>query len=129
MVSPLLAANVDDARHHLRRLVRRRFVATAGIRRLADVLRYVRGIERRLDKVADGPMRDAQRLRTVATLEGRYEALLDAFERSQRPVPAEVVEVGWLLEELRVSEFAQSLGTAVSVSPQRISRDLARLGG
>ena len=103
-------------------------MATAGVRRLPDVLRYVRGIERRLDKVNDGPMRDAQRLRTVATLEARYEALLDAYERSKRPLPTEAVELGWLLEELRVSEFAQTLGTAVSVSPQRISRDLARLG-
>ena len=128
MVSPLVATTVDDARRHLRRLVRRRFVATAGVRRLPDVLRYVRGIERRLDKVTDGPMRDAQRLRTVATLEARYEALLDAYERSKRPLPTEAVELGWLLEELRVSEFAQTLGTAVSVSPQRISRDLARLG-
>jgi ATP-dependent helicase HrpA len=128
MVSALVATTVDDARRHLRRLVRRRFVATAGVRRLPDVLRYVRGIERRLDKVNDGPMRDAQRLRTVATLEARYEALLDAHERSKRPLPTEAVELGWLLEELRVSEFAQTLGTAVSVSPQRISRDLARLG-
>ncbi len=128
MSSASLATSVDDARRHLRRLVRRRFVATAGIRRLPDVLRYVRGIERRLDKVVDGPQRDVQRLRTVAALETRYETLLDAYERSKQPLPPDAVELGWLLEELRVSEFAQTLGTAVSVSPQRINRDLARFG-
>ena len=128
MSSASLATSVDDARRHLRRLVRRRFVVTAGIRRLPDVLRYVRGIERRLDKVVDGPQRDVQRLRMVAALEARYETLLDAFERSKRPLPSDAVELGWLLEELRVSEFAQTLGTAVSVSPQRVARDLARLG-
>ena len=64
------------------------------------------------------------------------EAVLMVVEEPAEPgllaqlleLPTEAVELGWLLEELRVSEFAQTLGTAVSVSPQRISRDLARLG-
>jgi ATP-dependent helicase HrpA len=123
--APALVASVDDARHHLQRLVQRRLVVTAGVRRLPDVVRYVRGIERRLDKLADAPQKDLQRMRTVGTLEAQYRELLGRYRTG--PVPAEVVELGWQLEELRVAEFAQTLGVKGSVSVQRIARQLAVL--
>jgi ATP-dependent helicase HrpA len=126
LVTPALRASVDDARAQLGRLVRRRFVASAGVRRLPDVVRYVRGIERRLDKLITEPMRDQQRLRPLVALEQRYGRLLDHLGRAG--VTAEVIEIGWLLEELRVSEFAQVLGVATPVSPQRVAKELARYG-
>jgi ATP-dependent helicase HrpA len=125
LVAPAVAASVDDAREHLHRLVHRRMVVSAGVRRLPDVVRYVRGIERRLDKLADAPQKDLQRMRTVGTLEAQYRDLLGRYGRG--PVPAEVVELGWQLEELRIAEFAQTLGVKGSVSVQRIARQLAVL--
>ena len=125
LVAPALDASVADAREHLHRLVHRRMVVSAGVRRLPDVVRYVRGIERRLDKLADAPHKDLQRLRAVARLEAQYRQLLAAYGRG--PVPPDVVDLGWQLEELRIAEFAQTLGVKGSVSAQRIARQLAGL--
>jgi ATP-dependent helicase HrpA len=63
----------------------------------------------------------------VVALERRYRAVLAGFGR--RPVPAEVVELGWMLEEVRVAVFAQSLGAAKGASAARVARRLTELGG
>ncbi len=124
-VAPALEASVADARAQLRRLVRPGFVTSSGTRRLADLVRYVQGIERRLEKVAADPVRDQQRIRQVRVVEDDYQKLLTALRPSQ--VTPRVVEVGWMLEELRVSTFAQSLGAKGQVSPKRITKELDRL--
>ena len=61
----------------------------------------------------------------VPEKEAQYRELLGRYRTG--PVPAEVVELGWQLEELRVAEFAQTLGVKGSVSVQRIARQLAVL--
>ena len=70
--------------------------------------------------------KDTASLEQVDIVEGRYADLLDGLRPTQR-VAADVVEVGWMIEELRVSLFAQTLGTAYSVSPQRVVKAIARL--
>ncbi|HEX2578575.1 MAG TPA: DUF3418 domain-containing protein, partial [Aquihabitans sp.] len=125
LVAPALQPSVDDARAQLRRLVRPGFVTASGTRRLADVVRYVRGIERRLEKVAEDPVRDQQRLREVRAVELDYQKLLAALRPSQ--VTPRVIEAGWMVEELRMSTFAQALGTKGQVSAKRITRELDRL--
>ena len=127
MIAPVVRPSADDARAHLQRLTRPGFVRSTGTRRLPDVLRYLQGIERRLDKLAGEVPRDQQRMREVHPIEQRYAALLRAF--GDRPVPPEVVNVGWMLEELRISVFAQALGTNGPISLQRLQRELGRLGG
>jgi ATP-dependent helicase HrpA len=127
LIAPSVRATVDDARAQLARLVRPGFVVATGAARLVHVVRYVRGIERRLDKLAGEVPRDLQRMRQVVLLEQRYAALVRSLDRAR--TTAEVVELGWMLEELRISVFAQSLGTNGSVSAQRIERELTRLGG
>jgi ATP-dependent helicase HrpA len=102
-------------------------VTATGIGRLDDVVRYLRGLARRLDKLPDDPARDQQRLRMVTALERRYVALLDRLGRGG--LEPDVIELGWLLEELRISEFAQVVGTKRPVSPQRVLAELERLGG
>ena len=109
---------VDDAEAHLGRLLRPGFVASAGARRLPDVLRYVRGVEHRLERL--DVARDARRRAEVVPLEQRYAAL----SRAGAAASTDLVEVGWLLEELRVSVFAQPLGTNVPVSATRVARAL-----
>jgi ATP-dependent helicase HrpA len=125
LTAPTLAASVADARAHLARLVRPGFVTTAGPARLPDVARYVRGIGARLAKLPEAPGRDGARLVEVAALERSYQQLLGALSATQ--VTARVVAAGWMLEELRVSLFAQALGTRVAVSPRRVASELESL--
>ncbi|MDP2289726.1 MAG: ATP-dependent RNA helicase HrpA, partial [Actinomycetota bacterium] len=110
LTAPAVAASSADARAQLDRLVRPGFVTAAGEARLPDLLRYVKAIDMRLAKLPEDPHRDHARLRDVTALEQRYVAHLRRLDRDD--ITAEVVDLGWLLEELRVSVFAQQLGTA-----------------
>jgi ATP-dependent helicase HrpA len=101
-------ARLDVARQ-LGRLVHPGFVAATGADRLPDVERYLRAAARRLERLPDNLAVDRDRMNAIHELEGEY-------ERSGRRLP----EVRWLLEELRVSHFAQALGTRGQVSSKRI---------
>ena len=127
LVAPAVIAGADDARQQLSRLVRPGFVTAASVGRLNDLLRYVKGIDVRLKKLPENPTRDATTLRAIVALEKRYVALLRRLDHDE--VTPDVIDLGWLLEELRVSLFAQQLGTARSVSTQRIAKELTARGG
>lgn len=127
LVAPAVAAGAADARAQLDRLVRPGFVAAAGLVRLRDLLRYLKALDHRLSKLPEDPARDASRLRDVAALESRYSRFLRRLHRDE--ITPEIVDFGWQLEELRVATFAQQLGTAKSVSVQRLAKELAALGG
>ena len=127
LVAPPVATSAADAREQLERLVRSGFVAATGVSRLADVVRYVRAIDHRLSKLPEDPYRDAAKLRDVAAIEARYVALLRRTDRDD--ITPDFIDVGWLLEELRVSIFAQQLGTARAVSLTKVSKALAARGG
>ena len=86
----------------------------------------MRGIDYRLERLASDAARDQRRMAEVLPLEQRYAAYLARLGRA--PVGADVVELGWSLEELRVSVFAQPLGARGSVSAKRIARELDALG-
>jgi ATP-dependent helicase HrpA len=104
----------QDVARQLGRLVYPGFVAATGAARLPHVLRYLRAASRRLERLPDNPAVDRDRMRTIHELEQAYERRRD----SGRPLP----EIPWLLEELRVSQFAQGLGTRQPVSAKRIRR-------
>ena len=127
LVAPTVRTSAEDARTHLDRLVGKGFVVEAGVERLEDVRRYVHGIERRLAKVPDDVGRDLRRLRDVLALERRYVDLGRRYEG--RALPDEVAALRWLLEELRVDQFAEALGTPVKASVQRVGKELIALGG
>jgi len=127
LVAPAVAAGADDAHRQLDRLVRHGFVTAAGAARLPDIVRYVNAIAHRLGRLPEDPHRDAARLREVATLEARYVALLRRLD--QLDITPAIIDLGWLLEELRVSVFAQQLGTARAVSPQKVNQALRIAGG
>ena len=120
-----LAAGIADARAHLSRLVRPGFVTASGAHRLDHVLRYVRGIDRRLDKLAAEPLKDRDKMALLHRLERDYDDVRAHWPPDR--AADELTEVFWLIEELRVSLFAQVLGTAVPVSEQRVRRELQRL--
>jgi len=124
--APVLAPAVADMREQLHRLVRPGFVRAAGLGRLADIGRYLEGIRVRLDKLGERAARDREAMAGVRELEAAYAAAVDALPPARRRDPA-VVQVRWDLEELRISLFAQVLGTARPVSERRIRRALAEI--
>ncbi|WP_330472957.1 ATP-dependent RNA helicase HrpA [Terrabacter sp. C0L_2] len=124
--SPAIRPMLADVRAQLGELVRPGFVADTGLRRLPDLDRYLRAIAHRLDKAPANLTRDAQALDQVDLVEGRYADLLESLRPAQRGA-AEIVDIGWMIEELRVSLFAQTVGTAYSVSPQRILKAIAKV--
>ncbi|HKH18958.1 MAG TPA: ATP-dependent RNA helicase HrpA [Solirubrobacteraceae bacterium] len=121
--APALAPARDDVERQLRRLVYPGFVSSTGAGRLADVERYLRAAARRLERLPNAPAPDLDRMRAVHELEAEYARRLEAWPDG-RALPAALREVPWMLEELRVSHFAQSLGTRGQVSSKRIRRAL-----
>ncbi|MEC3980771.1 ATP-dependent RNA helicase HrpA [Amycolatopsis sp. H20-H5] len=114
--------SLADIRAQLDGLVYNGFVTGAGQDRLANVTRYLRGIERRLEKLPTEPTRDLQRTADVAWLNTEYKTAL-AAQPPGTSSPA-LQDVRWMIEELRVSFFAQTLGTAYPVSLKRVVRAL-----
>jgi ATP-dependent RNA helicase HrpA len=124
--APALAAAFDDMRGQLSALIYPGFVAATGARRLADVLRYLQAITRRLEKAPESPARDAERMAAVHRVSEDYASVLAGLPPSRRQTAA-AQAVRWMIEEFRVSLFAQTLGTRGSVSEQRIERALDQL--
>jgi len=117
---------VADMRAQLSRLIYPDFVTATGYRRLPQLTRYLRGIERRLDKLPENPTRDAASMAVAQRAEQAYRQAVAELPPARRGDP-DVTEVRWMLEELRVSLFAQTLGTLAPVSENRILAALGRL--
>jgi len=122
----LLQPAMADMRAQLSGLIHPGFVAATGYRRLPHLTRYLRGIERRLDKLPENPGRDAASMAVVQRTEQAYRDTVAARPPGRRSA-ADVTDVRWMLEELRVSLFAQTLGTQAPVSENRILAALSRL--
>ncbi|MFC7340916.1 ATP-dependent RNA helicase HrpA [Saccharopolyspora griseoalba] len=118
--------SLADIREQLDGLLHPGFVTGTGFDRLGDVVRYLRAIEQRLDKAQHHPQRDREWMHQVDDVRDRYRELLDAVPQGRSASP-ELLEVGWMIEELRVSLFAQNLGTARPVSLKRIHRAMDKL--
>jgi ATP-dependent helicase HrpA len=117
--SPVLLANLTDVRKQLDALVKPGFVTWAGIRRLPDLMRYLVAADRRLQQMPTGVQRDTTRMEKVHEMQDEYAWLLEQLPQG-RPVPQQVLDIRWMIEELRVSYFAHALGTAYPVSDKRI---------
>ena len=126
MTAPHLSELRADVRAQLAELIRPGFVADTGLGRLPDLDRYLRAVLHRLDKAPTDLARDRQRLTEVLDAEAGYAALLASLRPSQRGATA-VTDLAWMIEELRVSLFAQSLGTAYPISLKRIEKAIAAI--
>jgi ATP-dependent helicase HrpA len=124
--SPALLANLTDVRKQLDALVKPGFVTWAGIRRLPDLMRYLVAADRRLQQMPTGVQRDTTRMEKVHEMQDEYAWLLEQLPKG-RPVPQQVLDVRWMIEELRVSYFAHALGTAYPVSDKRIIKAIDAL--
>jgi ATP-dependent helicase HrpA len=116
----------DDIAAQLQRLVPKRFVVATPWAQLAHLPRYLKAIVMRLDKQRADPARDAERLADLRPLEQRFLRLL--AER-RGTADARLDEFRWLLEELRVSLFAQELRTPQPVSVKRLEKVWSQLLG
>ncbi|RAY16096.1 ATP-dependent RNA helicase HrpA [Actinomadura craniellae] len=119
-----LVPSLTDVRARLDRLVHPGFVTGTGWGRLPDLLRYLRALEVRLDKLPESPGRDRQLMAQAAVVEQEYERFVARLIPARRD-EEEVRRIGWMLEELRVSYFAQQLGTRHPVSDKRIRKAMA----
>ncbi|WP_243769677.1 ATP-dependent RNA helicase HrpA [Amycolatopsis acidicola] len=117
------AESLADIRQQLDSLVYKGFVTATGFDRLPNLVRYLRAIERRIDKLATAAARDVELLRDVQWLSDEYREAVRALPPGVEPGPA-LVDVRWMIEELRVSFFAQTLGTAHPVSVKRVVKAL-----
>jgi ATP-dependent helicase HrpA len=124
--SPILAPAVADIRSQLVGLVHAGYLAQTGYDRLPSLVRYLRAIERRLDKL-DNPGRDAELMTTVHRCQDALSQALRRLPPSRQEDPA-VADIRWMIEELRVSLFAQTLGTPSPISERRIRAALDQLG-
>ncbi|MFF8596618.1 ATP-dependent RNA helicase HrpA [Streptomyces sp. NPDC015220] len=117
--SPALLPNLADVREQLDGLVKPGFVTAAGTRRLPDLMRYLIAADRRIQQMPTNVQRDTTRMEKVHEMRDEYAWLLEQLPQG-RPVPASVLDIRWMIEELRVSYFAHALGTAYPVSDKRI---------
>lgn len=115
-----------DAAQQLQRLVPRQFLSQTRWAALQHLPRYLKAVTLRLDKLRADPARDAARLADVKPQEQRYWRLV--AERKGH-VDDRMQELRWLLEELRVSLFAQELRTPQPVSVKRLEKVWAQLNG
>ncbi|MEU3921771.1 ATP-dependent RNA helicase HrpA [Streptomyces sp. NPDC029004] len=114
-----LVNNVQDVREQLAALMPTGFVTRTGLRRLPDLMRYLVAVDRRLQQMPTAVQRDTTRMEKVHEMQDEYAWLLEQMPQG-RPVPQEVLDIRWMIEELRVSYFAHALGTAYPVSDKRI---------
>ncbi|SMQ17373.1 ATP-dependent helicase HrpA [Streptomyces sp. Ag82_O1-12] len=117
--SPALLPNLQDVRAQLDALVKPGFVTEAGLRRMPDLMRYLVAADRRLQQMPTNVQRDTTRMEKVHEMQDEYAWLLEQLPQG-RPVPSSVLDIRWMIEELRVSYFAHALGTAYPVSDKRI---------
>jgi ATP-dependent helicase HrpA len=118
-----LDQTVGDLRQQLAGLVGPDMAARTGRRQLAELPRYLAAMARRLEQAPLDPARDRERAGRVAFVQKEYAQKLSSIKRGSAPSEA-LLNVRWMFEELRVSLFAQSLGTPYRISEERIFRVL-----
>ncbi len=118
-----MVSAMGDIKSHLNSLVYPGFVSEIGAQRLNDWNRYLKGLARRLEKLPIDPTRDRQAQMSIEKVVAESEKVRSRYPPGKQPEA--LAEVRWMLEELRVSLFAQQLGTAYPISVKRIQNYLA----
>jgi ATP-dependent helicase HrpA len=121
------AATVADVTAQRDALVYDGFVPAVRGHRLPDVMRYLEAMSRRLDQQPGAPDRDRRNMAVIHRMQMTYDRLFDRVPVGQAPSD-DVIEIAWMIEELRVSLFAQSLGTPHPISEKRVLQALESAG-
>ncbi|WP_311351735.1 ATP-dependent RNA helicase HrpA [Aggregatibacter segnis] len=114
-----MAFALSDMKSQISGLIYQGFVQKSGYARLPDLLRYLQAIDKRMDKLAQDVNRDRAAMLRVEQVQQAYQQLLVKLPKS-KPISDEVAEIRYMIEELRVSLFAQQLGTKYQVSDKRV---------
>ena len=114
-----MAFALSDMKSQITGLIYQGFVQKSGYARLPDLLRYLQAIDKRMDKLAQDVNRDRAAMLRVEQVQQAYQQLLAKLPKS-KPISDEVAEIRYMIEELRVSLFAQQLGTKYQVSEKRV---------
>ena len=118
---PAQADAIADIRDQLARLLPKGFVTNTGAGRLLDLARYLTAIARRLDRLPQSVGADRERMQRVHAVQDAFDDLVGALSPA-RAAADDIRDIERQIEELRVSLWAQQLGTARPVSEQRIYR-------
>ncbi|YCI31141.1 ATP-dependent RNA helicase HrpA [Erwinia sp. PK3-005] len=121
-----MALGLSDIKAQMSGLVYRGFVTQNGWKRLPDTLRYLQAIERRLEKLPVDPHSDRARMLKVEQVQQAWQSWLNKLPPARRD-DEDVQEVRWMIEELRVSYFAQQLGTPYPISDKRILQTMEQI--
>lgn len=128
LTAPQLQPACLDVARQLGGLVYPGFATAAGVRRLPDLVRYLRAADRRLERLPSATAADRDRMAVVQELEAEHAARVATCAQAGA-VPPALLELRWLLQELRVAQFAQALGARTQdgrpVSVKRVRRELA----
>jgi ATP-dependent helicase HrpA len=116
-LAPQMIAAVSEVREQAQDLIYPGFVAATPLQRLPHLARYLRAARLRLEKLPGNTQRERDNAAILARFRQRYREAAGPAAQTQR-----LSEFRWMVEELSVSLFAQELGTADKVSPQRLDR-------
>ncbi|MDN5686096.1 MAG: ATP-dependent RNA helicase HrpA [Brachybacterium sp.] len=119
-------SHLTQIREHAAALLGDGFVSRTGPDHLPDLSRYLEADRIRLEKLPENPRRDEQLAWQISDLE-QYWAGARAKLSARRRAEPDVQAIDWMLQELRVSLFAQTLGTKQTVSDKRIRSAIAAL--
>ncbi|MCK8924143.1 ATP-dependent RNA helicase HrpA [Haemophilus influenzae] len=120
-----MAFALSDTKSQLAGLVYQGFVQKSGYDRLPDLQRYLQAIDKRIDKLAQDVNRDRAAMLRVEQVQQAYQQLLAKLPKS-KPISDEIAEIRYMIEELRVSLFAQQLGTKYQISDKRIANIISQ---
>lgn len=118
-----LAFALSDIKKQLSNLVYKGFVADSGYKRLADVYRYLLAIEKRIEKLMGNVTKDRQSMNIIEEVENQYEKWVNSLPQIVRSKDS-VINIRWMIQELRVNLFAQQLGTPYPISPKRVKQQI-----
>ncbi|MBF0785845.1 ATP-dependent RNA helicase HrpA [Muribacter muris] len=121
-----MAFALSDIKAQLNGLIYPDFVTKTGYARLADLHRYLTAIDKRLDKLVIDSNSDRAKMLRVEQVQNAYQTLLAKLPKA-KPIPNEALEIRYMIEELRVSLFAQQLGTKYPISDKRIMNAIGEI--
>jgi len=116
-LSPQLLTAISEVREQVQQLVYPGFISATPLNWLPHLARYLRAAIQRLEKLSGNSQRDRKHSAVIRRYWQAYEQAL-----ASKPANMGLREFRWFIEELRVSLFAQELGTSVKVSPERLDR-------
>jgi ATP-dependent helicase HrpA len=116
------AAAIRDIADQVGSLIYPRFLTGIGSDRVPDLRRYLEAVERRIERLPQDPQRDGMLMSRIHAVEEELDRLHVAMPGDHR-----LIDVAWMIQELRVSFFAQAVGTRGKVSEKRVRAALAEI--